>query len=147
MFKPSETDSDACRTNSTTARFKVRTRQESIITVEHAGTRLIRKPWGCTALQPWCVMDHDSEAISTTTPVPALLLKFLFVDETLSIQEQIGLPNGKPARDAAAGLPRSLTTKLSLSADRAVIETGGGLTSVAPMPRADFLYPKQSMEA
>jgi mannose-6-phosphate isomerase len=111
--------------------------KESIITVEHAGTRLVRKPWGSRNLLPWSTMDHDGEAIgeiwfqraSTTAPDPALLFKLLFANQTLSIQvhpddvfaRSIGLPHGKTeawyvlaaTNDAkvAVGLKRCLTTQ------------------------------------
>lgn len=109
--------------------------QESVITVEHAGSRLVRKPWGSTDLRPWNATNHDGDAVGeiwfhragTGAPEPALLLKLLFANEPLSIQvhpddvfaRSIGLPHGKteawyvlsarPDAKVAVGLKRFLT--------------------------------------
>jgi len=85
--------------------------QEAAITVERAGTRLVRKPWGSRNLLPWSAADHGGDAVGeiwfqrarSGAPDPALLLKLLFVDENLSIQvhpdddyaQSTGLPRGK----------------------------------------------------
>ena len=85
--------------------------QESIITVEHASVRLLRKPWGSHDLRPWSSLEPGAAAVGeiwferavTNAPDPALLLKLLFANEALSIQvhpddafaRSIGLPHGK----------------------------------------------------
>lgn len=110
--------------------------QESIITVEHAGTRIVRKPWGSTHLLPWSAIDPDDEPVgelwfqraNAPTPTAALLLKLLFTSEKLSIQvhpddafaQSIGMPHGKteawyilsatPDGAVAVGLKAGLTT-------------------------------------
>jgi mannose-6-phosphate isomerase len=110
---------------------------ESTITIELAGRRLVRKPWGRKTLLPWSAIDHDGEPIGELwfqrtdpmAPDPALLLKLLFTNEKLSIQvhpddeyaQSIGLPRGKTeawyivsaTADAqvAVGLKRHLSTQ------------------------------------
>jgi mannose-6-phosphate isomerase len=110
--------------------------QESTITVEHAGTQIVRKPWGSKTLVPWSAIDPQGEAVgelwfqraNTTAPDPALLLKLLFANEKLSVQvhpddgfaRSIGLPHGKteawyivsatPDAEVAVGLSQSITT-------------------------------------
>jgi mannose-6-phosphate isomerase len=103
------------------------------MTVELAGIRAVRKPWGALDLRPWSTINEgvplgelwferaDAEARS------ALLLKLLFTTEPLSVQvhpddasaQSIGLPNGKteawyilsaaPGGRIALGLKRALT--------------------------------------
>ena len=111
------------------------TNQESIIAIEHACRRVVRKPWGSTDLRPWSEIHHDDVAIGelwferadTTAPSPALLLKLLFTTEPLSIQvhpddafaQTIGLDHGKteawyilsatPGAKIVIGLKRRLT--------------------------------------
>jgi mannose-6-phosphate isomerase len=120
--------------------------QESIIAVEHAGVRLLPKPWGSLDLRPWTARCPDGVAIGeiwfqrTITPAsdPALLLKLLFANESLSIQvhpddafaRSIGLPHGKteawyilsatPDAKVAVGLKQQVTTQQL----RASIEDG-----------------------
>jgi mannose-6-phosphate isomerase len=88
-----------------------RNQQESIITIEHASVRLLRKPWGSHDLRPWSSLEPGAAAVGeiwfertvTDAPDPALLLKLLFANEALSIQvhpddavaRSIGLPHGK----------------------------------------------------
>ena len=105
--------------------------------VEHAGTRVVRKPWGCTDLRPWSEICDDGAAIGELwfqradrdAPDPALLLKLLFTQAPLSIQvhpddafaQSIGLAHGKSeawcilsaARGAGigVGLKRQLTSR------------------------------------
>jgi len=79
--------------------------------IEHAGMRVVPKPWGSTDLRPWSEIHNDGVAIGELwfqradidAPAPALLLKLLFTKETLSIQvhpddafaHSIGLAHGK----------------------------------------------------
>jgi mannose-6-phosphate isomerase len=112
-------------------------KQESIITVEHARARPLGKPWGSHDLRPWSSLDPGAEAVGeiwferavTDTSDPALLLKLLFANETLSIQvhpddafaRSIGLMHGKteawyilsatPDAKVAIGLNRRPTTQ------------------------------------
>jgi mannose-6-phosphate isomerase len=84
--------------------------QESIITVEHASARFLCKPWGSHDLRPWSSLEPLAavgeiwfERAEMDAPDPALLLKLLFANETLSIQvhpddafaRSIGLAHGK----------------------------------------------------
>ncbi len=81
------------------------------MTIEHAQTHTLPKPWGVVDLRPWSGLRQDGEAVgeiwyersdSTAAP-PSLLLKLLFTNQPLSIQvhpndeyaQSIGLPNGK----------------------------------------------------
>ena len=67
-----------------------RNQQESIITIEHASVRLLRKPWGSHDLRPWSSLEPGAAAVGeiwferavTDAPDPALLLKLLFANET-----------------------------------------------------------------
>lgn len=81
------------------------------MTIEHASTQAVLKPWGSTDLRPWSEILHDSTAIGelwyeradTGARSPTLLLKLLFTKEALSIQvrpddtfvQSIGLTHGK----------------------------------------------------
>lgn len=81
------------------------------MTVERARVKSVRKPWGCSNLQPWSGISTKDGAIgelwfqrnSESASKPALLLKLLFTREPLSIQvhptdssaQSIGLTNGK----------------------------------------------------
>jgi mannose-6-phosphate isomerase len=104
------------------------------MTIEHACTRIVHKPWGSTDLRPWSAIDHDAAAIGelwfqradTTAPASALLFKLLFTQQPLSIQvhpddefaRSIGLAHGKteawyilsaaPNAKIAIGLKRRL---------------------------------------
>jgi mannose-6-phosphate isomerase len=110
--------------------------QENVVTIEHACTRVVSKPWGSTNLSPWSDIQPDGVAIGelwfhrsdVTAPDPTLLLKLLFTKQPLSIQvhpddafaHSIGLVNGKteawyilsatPEAKVAVGLKRQLTT-------------------------------------
>lgn len=116
------------------------------MTVEHACTQIVYKPWGSADLRPWSDIRHDGDAIGelwfqradADAPDPALLLKLLFTTQALSIQvhpddafaQSIGLEQGKTeawyilaaARGAeiAVGLKRQLTAQQL----RASIEDG-----------------------
>jgi mannose-6-phosphate isomerase len=105
------------------------------MTMELSSIRVVRKPWGKLDLRPWSELGHDGSAVGELwfqrteqrLPEPALLLKLLFVDETLSIQvhpddtfaHAMGLPHGKteawyvvsadPGARVALGLKRTLT--------------------------------------
>lgn len=104
------------------------------MTIEHASTRAVPKPWGSIDLLPWSTLGAGSaigeiwfQRPDAASEVPALLLKLLFTDAALSIQvhpddafaQSIGLRNGKTeawyilaaARGArvAAGLKRQVT--------------------------------------
>jgi mannose-6-phosphate isomerase len=105
------------------------------MTIEHACTRIVHKPWGSTDLRPWSAIDHDADAIGelwfqradATAPDSALLFKLLFTRQPLSIQvhpddefaRSIGLAHGKdeawyilsaaPNAKIAIGLKRRLT--------------------------------------
>ncbi len=109
--------------------------QEIKLTIEHASTRIVHKPWGSNDLRPWSKVSHGSSAVGEiwferpdgSSPDPALLLKLLFTSAPLSIQvhpddafaEKAGLPNGKteawhilsakPGAKVAVGLKRKLT--------------------------------------
>lgn len=114
--------------------------------VEHACTRVVRKPWGSTDLLPWSEIEPGGVAIGelwfqrsdANAPASALLLKLLFTKAPLSIQvhpndafaRSIGLMNGKteawyilsatPEAKVAVGLKRQLTAQQL----RASIEDG-----------------------
>lgn len=105
------------------------------MTIEHARTGIVRKPWGSNDLRPWAEVDPGPAAVGEIwfersnpgTADSALLLKLLFTSAPLSIQvhpddafaESIGLPNGKteawhilsakPGAKVAVGLKRKLT--------------------------------------
>jgi mannose-6-phosphate isomerase len=105
------------------------------MTIEHAGIRVVDKPWGSPDLRPWSEIQHDGAAIGELWfqhadeggSAPALLLKLLFTRKPLSIQvhpddgfaQSIGLANGKseawyvlsaaPGARIALGLKRQLT--------------------------------------
>ena len=106
------------------------------MTIEHAVTRVVSKPWGSTDLLPWSDIQPDDAAIGElwfqrpdpNAPDSALLLKLLFTKEPLSIQvhpndafaHSIGMTNGKteawyvlsatPEAEVAVGLKQQLTT-------------------------------------
>jgi mannose-6-phosphate isomerase len=116
------------------------------VTIEHACTRVVSKPWGSTDLLPWSDIQSDGVAIGELwfqrpdidAPDSCLLLKLLFTKGPLSIQvhpddafaHSIGLVNGKteawyilsatPEAKVAVGLTRQLTTAQL----RAAIEDG-----------------------
>jgi len=116
------------------------------VTIEHACTRVVSKPWGSTDLLPWSDIQPDDVAIGelwfqrpdANAPASALLLKLLFTKEPLSIQvhpsdafaQSIGLVNGKTEAwyilsataeaKVAVGLKRQLTAQQL----RAAIEDG-----------------------
>ena len=104
------------------------------MTIEHARTHILPKPWGVVDLLPWSNAAHDGHAIgeiwyerSRAAADPSLLLKLLFTSRPLSIQvhpddayaQSIGLPNGKteawyvlsaaPDAKVAVGLQQRLT--------------------------------------
>ena len=62
--------------------------------VEQAHIHIIPKPWGRTDLRPWNAYHDPLAAIGEvwferadpSAPVPTLLLKLIFTDESLSIQ-------------------------------------------------------------
>jgi mannose-6-phosphate isomerase len=102
--------------------------------IEHAGIRVVDKPWGSFDLRPWSDIRHDSVAIGELwfdradpdAPDPALLLKLLFTTEPLSIQvhpddsfaHSIGLANGKT--EAWYILSAALGAKVALGLKRQV---------------------------
>jgi mannose-6-phosphate isomerase len=116
------------------------------VTIEHACTRVVSKPWGSTDLLPWSNIQPENIAIGelwfqrpdANAPASALLLKLLFTKEPLSIQvhpndafaRSIGMANGKteawyilsatPEAKVAVGLKRQLTAEQL----RASIEDG-----------------------
>ncbi len=81
------------------------------MTIERARILAHLKPWGATDLRPWssagdgtaCIGELSFERVDAVAPPTALLLKFLFASEPLSIQvhpddiyaRSIGLPHGK----------------------------------------------------
>jgi mannose-6-phosphate isomerase len=107
-----------------------------MMTIEHAGTRIVDKPWGSFDLRPWSDIGHDGAAIGELwfervdrhAADPALLLKLLFTTAPLSIQvhpddafaQSIGLANGKteawyvlsakPGAQVAIGLKKQITS-------------------------------------
>lgn len=116
------------------------------MTLEHACTRIVSKPWGSTDLLPWSEIQPHGNAIGelwfqrpdADAPAPHLLLKLLFTKEPLSIQvhpddayaRSMGLTNGKteawyilsatPDAKVAVGLTRQVTAAQL----RAAIEDG-----------------------
>lgn len=105
------------------------------MTVELAGIRAVRKPWGGADLSPWSDINAAGapvgelwfERADADAASPSLLLKLLFTTEPLSVQvhpddafaQASGLPNGKteawyilsavPGAKIALGLKRALT--------------------------------------
>jgi mannose-6-phosphate isomerase len=119
--------------------------QETKLTIEHATTQIIHKPWGSNDLRPWSKAGQESSAAvgeiwferpGVAAADSALLLKLLFTSAPLSIQvhpddafaQSAGLPNGKteawhilsakPGAKVAVGLKRKLTpTQLRAAID------------------------------
>lgn len=66
------------------------------MTIEHAATRTVEKPWGRADLQPWSeavaqgpdgrIGEIWFERADAGSPAPGLLLKLLFTQERLSLQ-------------------------------------------------------------
>jgi mannose-6-phosphate isomerase len=107
------------------------------MTIEHARTRALPKPWGVADLRPWSNAQHDSGTIGEIwyerpdrqAADSSLLLKLLFTSQALSIQvhpddafaHTMGLPSGKteawyvlsaaPEAKVALGLDRRLTSQ------------------------------------
>jgi mannose-6-phosphate isomerase len=105
------------------------------MTIEHAHSHSLPKPWGVADLRPWSNAGDDANAIGeiwyersdSTAVSPSLLLKLLFTNQPLSIQvhpddayaQSIGLPNGKteawyvlsaaPEAKVALGLKRRVS--------------------------------------
>lgn len=126
------------------------------MTIEHARTQVVHKPWGSTDLRPWSEVHGDGSAIGelwyeradVSAPAPSLLLKLLFTTEALSIQvhpddafaQSVGLPHGKteawyilsaePGAQVAVGLKRPVTVPQL----RAAIEDGSILDLVQWQP-------------
>jgi mannose-6-phosphate isomerase len=108
--------------------------QENHMAIEHAGIRVVDKPWGSFDLRPWSDIRHDGVAIGelwfdradADAPDPALLLKLLFTTEPLSIQvhpddsfaHSIGLAHGKT--EAWYILSAALGAKVALGLKRQV---------------------------
>ncbi len=81
------------------------------MTIEHAHTHSLPKPWGVVDTRPWSSASDDAKAVgeiwyersNSAAAPPSLLLKLLFTNQPLSIQvhpddayaQSIGLPNGK----------------------------------------------------
>jgi mannose-6-phosphate isomerase len=131
--------------------------------IEHAFVQVVRKPWGVSDLHPWSSMDVSGDPVGElwfqrgdkNAPIPAVLLKLLFTNESLSIQvhpddefaRSIGLPNGKteawyilsatPGARVAVGLKRHLTPQEL----RASIRDGSiaGLTQWRPAVKGDII--------
>ena len=107
------------------------------MTIEHAQTHSLPKPWGVLDTRPWRHAGDHAETIgeiwfersnSAASP-PSLLLKLLFTNQPLSIQvhpddayaQSIGLPNGKneawyvlsatPEAKIALGLKRRISAE------------------------------------
>jgi len=128
------------------------------MTLEHATTEIVRKPWGSRELRPWSNHHEEGAPIGEIwfqradphAPSPSLLLKLLFTTERLSIQvhpgdaqaQASGLKNGKTeawyvvdARQGgqvALGLKRPLTPE----AFRASITDGSIADIIAWRPVA-----------
>jgi mannose-6-phosphate isomerase len=107
------------------------------MTIEHARTRALPKPWGILDLYPWSNARRDGGLIGeiwyerreTAAVDSSLLLKMLFTSQPLSIQvhpddafaHSIGLPRGKteawyilsaaPDAKVALGLNQRLTSQ------------------------------------
>jgi mannose-6-phosphate isomerase len=105
------------------------------MTIEHAHSHSLPKPWGVADLRPWSNAGDDANPIGeiwyersdSTAVSPSLLLKLLFTNQPLSIQvhpddayaQSIGLPNGKteawyvlsatPEAKVALGLKRRVS--------------------------------------
>lgn len=131
---------------------------------EHAGVRVVHKPWGVRDLQPWSTIDgsHDAvgelwfERAGADAPTPALLLKLLFTSEPLSIQvhpddtyaRATGMPNGKseawyilsakPDAQIGVGLKHQITPQQL----RASIKDGSiaDLVHWRPVVKDDVIY-------
>jgi mannose-6-phosphate isomerase len=120
------------------------------MTIEHASTRAVEKPWGRTDLRPWSeaagtygrIGEIWYERTDPSAPEPSLLLKLLFTREALSVQvhpgdafaRSIGEVRGKseawyvvsaePGGRIALGLDRRLTSEQLRRAivDRSIAE-------------------------
>lgn len=105
------------------------------MTIEHARTHALPKPWGVADLRPWSNARHNGNVIGEiwyerpgrAAAAPSLLLKLLFTSQPLSIQVHpddafalsMGLPRGKseawyvlsatPEARIALGLKQRLT--------------------------------------
>jgi mannose-6-phosphate isomerase len=105
------------------------------MTIEHAHSHSLPKPWGVADLRPWNNAGDGANTIGeiwyersdSTAASPSLLLKLLFTNRPLSIQvhpddtyaQSIGLPNGKteawyvlsaaPEAKVAVGLKRRVS--------------------------------------
>jgi mannose-6-phosphate isomerase len=134
------------------------------MTVEHATTQIVPKPWGSVDLRPWSESGREGVAIGElwferahgTAPCPALLLKLLFTTEPLSIQvhpddafaRSIGLGHGKseawyivsatPSAVIGVGLKQTLTPQQL----RTSIEDGSILDLVRwlPVTQGDVIF-------
>jgi mannose-6-phosphate isomerase len=136
------------------------------MTVEHAQTHALPKPWGVADLRPWSKVRGDGddnpigeiwyERPTAATTSPALLLKLLFTNAPLSIQvhpddafaQSMGLPNGKteawfilsaaPEAKVALGLKRHVTPEQLRSA----IDDGSIADLVAwrPVSKGDVIF-------
>ncbi|MBI3514594.1 MAG: class I mannose-6-phosphate isomerase [Proteobacteria bacterium] len=132
--------------------------------IEHAGVRVVHKPWGSTDLRPWSARHHDGAAIgelwfqrpNTSAPDPALLLKLLFTTEPLSIQvhpddefaRSIGLAGGKTeawyilSATSNAKVAVGLKQPLAAAQLRAAIEDGSitDLVQWHPVSKGDVVF-------
>lgn len=132
--------------------------------VERASVRVVHKPWGCSDLKPWSLVNgrHDAvgelwfERADKNAPVPALLLKLLFTSAPLSIQVHpddafargMGMANGKseawyivsaaPGATVAAGLKKRVTPhELRMAIrDGSIVE----LVQWRPVARGDVVF-------
>jgi len=116
------------------------------MTVEHARTHALPKPWGVADLRPWSNARHDGNAIGEiwyersagAAADCSLLLKLLFTSEPLSIQvhpddafaRSMGLPRGKSeawyilSAAAEARIALGLKQRITREQLRAAVDDG-----------------------
>lgn len=134
------------------------------MSIERASVRVVHKPWGCSDLKPWSLIDGTRDAVGELwferadqdAPVSSLLLKLLFTSAPLSIQvhpddtfaHATGMPNGKseawyiisaePGAQIGIGLKKPVTAAELRAAirDGSIVE----LVQWRPVAKGDAVF-------